>query len=67
MVFGQKISEAGDVIFILIGCDVPVILRPQKDGTYQLIGECYFHGFMKGEAINAVQRNEYGIETVTLS
>ncbi|GAB7353005.1 hypothetical protein MBLNU459_g3566t1 [Dothideomycetes sp. NU459] len=43
----------GDLVCILYGCNVPVILREAtRDNrvVYQLIGECYVHGAMDGEA-----------------
>ncbi len=40
----------GDIVAILFGCDVPVVLRPQRD-HYKFIGTCYLSGFMHGEAI----------------
>ena len=46
-------SRIGDVVCILYGCSVPVVLRPDADGGkwWQLVGECYVHGMMDGEAI----------------
>jgi hypothetical protein len=46
-------TKAGDLVCILFGCSVPVILRPaNEEGTsYKLIGECYVHGKMDGEAM----------------
>ncbi|KAH8599334.1 heterokaryon incompatibility protein-domain-containing protein [Bisporella sp. PMI_857] len=35
--------RGGDVVAILLGCHVPVILRPE-DGHYIMVGECYLHG-----------------------
>jgi len=29
----------------------PIILRPTKTGTYNLVGECYVHGLMRGESL----------------
>lgn len=44
-------TRVGDVLCVLLGCDFPVILRPAGDHTYQVIGTCYAHGLMNGEAI----------------
>lgn len=45
-------SENGDRISIFKGGRVPFVLRPsnQQEGKFQLIGGCYIHGLMKGEA-----------------
>ena len=42
----------GDNVVILLGCSVPLVLRAVGPATqsYELIGECYIHGLMKGEA-----------------
>jgi len=46
-------TQVDDIICILYGCSVPVVLRPydQTAGLFQLVGECYVHGMMDGEAI----------------
>jgi hypothetical protein len=46
-----KRTQPNDSIFLLMGCDVPLVLRPQENGLYQLVGECYVHGIMRGEAM----------------
>jgi hypothetical protein len=54
-------SEVGDVLCILYGCSVPVVLRPHSlDGKnfWHLVGECYLHGMMNGEAVETDSRYE---------
>ncbi|KAI1269257.1 HET-domain-containing protein [Xylariaceae sp. FL1019] len=42
----------GDEVFVVLGCDVPMILRPFPHGkSYQVVGACYVHGMMYGEAL----------------
>lgn len=43
--------EPGDQVWVLKGADIPLILRPAKDGRYRLLGEAYVHGIMRGEAL----------------
>ena len=43
----------GDKVCLLFGCRVPVVLRERTDGGFELIGEVYVHGIMKGEALTA--------------
>ena len=45
-------SRIGDAVFVLPGARVPFILRKRDDGTYRLLGECYVHGIMQGEAFD---------------
>ena len=40
----------GDIVTILYGWDTPFLLRPVPAG-YLLVGECYVHGIMHGEAV----------------
>jgi len=40
-----------DVICILSGRDAPFVLRKMNE-FYELLGECYVHGFMYGEAFS---------------
>lgn len=54
----QSVKE-GDLICIVYGCSVPVVLRKliddENDKSYELIGECYIHGMMDGEAFRILQ------------
>ena len=48
-------AEIGDVLCILYGCDLPVLLRPVRDGRYKFMGEAYVHGLMHGEAMETTE------------
>lgn len=56
----------GDSIAVLLGCNHPVVLRPGKEGL-RYIGECYVHGLMDGEAVEAATRGECGVEDILIS
>jgi hypothetical protein len=47
---GPALLREGDLCCILFGARVPFILRRVRD-NYQLVGESYVHGIMKGEAV----------------
>ena len=49
----------GDVICILFGSDFPFIVRQTADDVFQLIGECYVYGLMKGEALERVETGDF--------
>ncbi|OCK98442.1 HET-domain-containing protein [Cenococcum geophilum 1.58] len=58
-------TQVGDLICILYGCSVPVVLRKivneNSDADkyhYKLIGECYIHGMMNGEACELQKKSE---------
>jgi hypothetical protein len=52
MGFTSRFAEKDDIICTLLGCSVPVILRPCMDRPefYHFVGECYIDGIMDGEA-----------------
>ncbi|KAF4636045.1 hypothetical protein G7Y89_g2043 [Cudoniella acicularis] len=53
LVAGPEKAEVGDLVVVLLGCDVPVLLR--KDGDQAtFVGECYCYGVMKGEMMEAL-------------
>jgi hypothetical protein len=56
-VLGPAALETGDVVCVLFGGKVPFCLRPMGR-RYLLVGECYVHGLMKGEAIGMLTRDE---------
>lgn len=47
---GPSTMKKGDLVCVLYGGNVPFVLRPWA-GKHFLIGECYVHGVMSGEAI----------------
>ncbi|KAI0386421.1 HET-domain-containing protein [Hypomontagnella monticulosa] len=46
----RGMPQEGDKVFVIPGCAVPMLLRPTLRGEYQVIGDCYVHGIMDGEA-----------------
>ena len=56
-----------DLVCILFRCSVPILLRWQQDAVtdeeyFQIIGECYIHGIMEGEALE-LARSKSGNNT----
>ncbi|KAK0656185.1 heterokaryon incompatibility protein-domain-containing protein [Cercophora newfieldiana] len=47
--------QVGDQVWIVKGCQPPLLLRKSKQypGCHELVGSCYVHGFMKGEALKS--------------
>jgi hypothetical protein len=44
-------SMPGDTICIFKGGRAPFVVRPVGKGYYHLVGECYIHGIMNGQAM----------------
>jgi hypothetical protein len=53
---GPQHLQAGDVVSLIPGVEVPIVLRPGENGRYQLVGEAYLHGIMDGEALTPDSR-----------
>jgi hypothetical protein len=53
--------EEGDVVCVLLGCKVPLILRPVGD-NFKVVGDAYVNGFMNGEALENVSDDEEGLQ-----
>jgi hypothetical protein len=45
-----KKIDKGDWVAIVLGCDVPLVLR-KVDEHVELVGDCYIDGIMEGEAV----------------
>lgn len=55
--------ESGDIICILLGCFVPVVLRPQPGGHYILLGEAYVYGYMFGKGMEELADGKFQLES----
>lgn len=47
-------AEVGDAVCVVRMCNIPLLLRwaaGEQSGKYTLVGECYVHGIMDGEAV----------------
>ena len=49
-------ADVGDLICVVLGAGAPFVIRPVPNSAgngnmYRLIGECYVHGMMNGEAM----------------
>jgi len=68
---GMALEEArlDDVIVVLLGCSMPMVLRPVQIGVeteYKIVGECYIHGIMKGEAMDWLREGECELEELVI-
>jgi hypothetical protein len=44
-------AEAGDIVCVFYGGNLPYVIRRCGEGQYKFIGDCYLHGFMRGAAM----------------
>jgi hypothetical protein len=60
---GLRPTRKGDVLAIVLGCRMPILLRPTDiPGHYKLVGQAYVNEIMKGEAIREWESGSLGIE-----
>jgi len=55
---GNTVQD-NDCIYVLLGSDVPHVLRRQQNASYTYQGEAYVHGIMYGEALTAARSRKY--------
>jgi hypothetical protein len=54
---GPNTAKKGDKICILLGCNIPVVIRPKGD-HYIFIGEAFIHGAMYGELMERLNEGK---------
>ncbi len=65
--FASSTVQPGDPIFVILGCSIPVILRPVDiGGRYEVVGECYVEGYMKGECVAGVESGKRIAQDIVL-
>ena len=60
-----QMAVGGDVVVLLYGGSVPYLLREMKPSgegipQWELVGECYLHGYMDGKAVK--EQQEQGLQ-----
>ncbi|CZR51234.1 uncharacterized protein PAC_01109 [Phialocephala subalpina] len=58
----QGIQPDLDLICVLLGCNLPLVLRPTASGQFQVVGECHVHGLCDTEALLGPLSKEWTIE-----
>ncbi len=57
-------ARAGHRVALLLGCSVPVVVRPRAGGGWHLVGDAIIPGFMDGEGLEGVDVD--GLEYISL-
>ena len=66
MGMAPRCTKPGDICFVISGIAVPLILRPKGNGRYNLVGDSYIYGVMKGEIITAATEGEVAVSPVII-
>ena len=59
-------AEQGDVVCLFLGCNVAMVLRAVENLYYKVVGSCYLHGIMEGEAMEWLKEGQRHIEEIVL-
>ena len=44
-----RFSQSSDIIVVVLGCHLPLVLRPTRNQQYLIVGECYVHPIAAGD------------------
>lgn len=56
---GHMTLEVGDIVCVLLGGNLPFILRMQENDEYRLAGKSYVHGLMDSEAMQGTGEKDF--------
>lgn len=66
MGLGLDTMREGDGIALFLGTQVPFLVRQSKSDVHTLVGECYVHGIMDGEAMQDIMKWEASLQNIVL-
>ncbi|OCK79052.1 hypothetical protein K432DRAFT_435595 [Lepidopterella palustris CBS 459.81] len=57
---GPEDLRPGDCVVIFVGARTPFVVRHSSDGeTFEVVGDCYVHGIMNGEALGKQEWRQF--------
>ncbi|MCJ1296763.1 hypothetical protein MMC34_008330 [Xylographa carneopallida] len=59
-------AEENDVVCVVLGAEVPYVIRPKTNGHYLFVGECYVHGLMDGQALQGYEEGSFETQEIML-
>jgi hypothetical protein len=60
-------ARPGDKIVVVAGCEVPILLRRNKDNdAFVIVGTCFILGLMDGEAMQRVREEEAKVDLLKI-
>jgi len=66
MGLGLDDVREGDLIALFLGAQVPFVVREVASDVYILVGECYVHGIMDGEAMQDAAKWHASLRNIVL-
>jgi hypothetical protein len=65
MGIGVEGMQPGDEIAMIFGGEVLCIIRP-RGGHHVLVGDCFVHGYMKGEVLDGWKAGQFTDQWIDL-
>jgi hypothetical protein len=59
---GPQCIQHGDLLCVFYGATVPFVIRPDGEGRYLVVGECFVHEIMAGKVIEQMAVPESGLK-----
>ncbi|KAI2470061.1 HET-domain-containing protein [Annulohypoxylon bovei var. microspora] len=59
-------TQAGDVVAVLVGCDAPLVLRPEFEGRYSIVGEAYMQWVTGEELYQRLDKGSCTMEDICI-
>ncbi|KAK0733090.1 hypothetical protein B0T26DRAFT_635749 [Lasiosphaeria miniovina] len=61
---GPRGARKGDLVCVVYGCPVPLLIRLNRS-EFEIVGDAYVYGIMKGEVMDQVKEGSLSAEDVT--
>ena len=61
-------AQKSDIVCVLLGCDVPILVRPGKDENdlVRIVGSCYIHGITAGEVMRRIDKGAMEVRMISI-
>ncbi|KAH9868810.1 hypothetical protein J1614_007884 [Plenodomus biglobosus] len=56
---GPRLTRKGDQVWLILGANMPFILRELSAGIFKILGPVYLHGAMRGEMAETLSQNHF--------
>ncbi|EGN92503.1 hypothetical protein SERLA73DRAFT_164031 [Serpula lacrymans var. lacrymans S7.3] len=66
MRIGPRTARCGDKVCVLLGSELPFVLREIESKCFRMIGECYLHGIMDGEIMEEVRMGQRELQSMNI-
>ena len=58
----SAVAQETDIVCVILGCPLPMILRPHSSGRFHVVGPTYIHGLMDAEGLLGPLKSEFVVQ-----